>query len=71
MIDKRRKINVSEENAKRLAEMSLRIRLDAMDMALASGNNGSHLGGSLSCVEIMSVLYGEVLHLDVDDPLNR
>ncbi len=70
MIDKRRKINASEENAKRLAEMSLRIRLDAMDMALASGNNGSHLGGSLSCVEIMSVLYGEVLHLDVDDPLN-
>ena len=70
MIDKNRKIDVSEENAKRLANMSLRIRLDAMDMALASGNNGSHLGGSLSCVEIMSVLYGEVLHLDIENPLN-
>lgn len=70
MIEHNRKIDVSETNAKRLAEMSLRIRLDAMDMALASGNNGSHLGGSLSCVEIMSVLYGEVLKLDVNDPLN-
>ena len=70
MIDVNRTINVSSENAQRLTEMSLRIRLDAMDMALASGNNGSHLGGSLSCVEIMSVLYGEVLKYDVKDPLN-
>ena len=70
MIDTDRKIDVSERNAKRLTEMSLRIRLDAMDMALASGNNGSHLGGSLSCVEIMAVLYGEVLHLDIENPLN-
>lgn len=54
-------IDVSKENAKRLTEMSKRIRLDAIDMALTSGNAGSHLGGSLSCVEIMSVLYGEVL----------
>lgn len=70
MIDVNRTIYVSSENAQRLTEMSLRIRLDAMDMALASGNNGSHLGGSLSCVEIMSVLYGEVLKYDVKDPLN-
>lgn len=70
MIDINRKIDVSESNAKRLTDMSLRIRLDAMDMALASGNNGSHLGGSLSCVEIMAVLYGEVLHLDIENPLN-
>ncbi|SEW30949.1 transketolase subunit A [Ruminococcaceae bacterium KH2T8] len=70
MIDSSRTIDVSASNAQRLTEMSLRIRLDAMDMALASGNNGSHLGGSLSCVEIMSVLYGEVLRFDVENPLN-
>lgn len=63
-------IDVSGENAARLTEMSKRIRLDAMDMALASGNNGSHLGGSLSCVEIMAVLYGEVLNINPSDPLN-
>lgn len=63
-------INVSKENAARLTEMSRRIRLDAIDMALESGNNGSHLGGSLSCVEIMAVLYGEVLNIDPSDPLD-
>lgn len=70
MIRNDRKIDISESNAKRLTDMSLRIRLDAMDMALASGNNGSHLGGSLSCVEIMAVLYGEVLNLDIENPFN-
>ncbi len=63
-------INVSKGNAARLTEMSKRIRLDAIDMALESGNNGSHLGGSLSCVEIMAVLYGEVLNIDPSNPLD-
>ena len=60
-------IDCSKENAKRLAHMSYRMRLDAMDMALASGSNGSHLGGSLSCIEIMAVLYGSVLRYNVND----
>lgn len=54
----------------RLEQMAKRMRLAALDMALASGNNGSHLGGSLSAIEIMAVLYGEVLHLDVENPMN-
>lgn len=56
-----------------LVKMAERMRLDALDMALASGNNGSHLGGSLSCIEILAVLYGEVLRYDVHNPydLNR
>lgn len=52
-----------------LKAMSKRMRLAAMDMALASGNNGSHLGGSLSCIEILAVLYGHVMSYDVNDPL--
>ena len=47
-----KKIDCSADNIRRLTEMSKRMRLDAMDMALASGNNGSHLGGSLSAIEI-------------------
>lgn len=62
-------IDITDENIERLTELSKRIRLSALDMALASGNNGSHLGGSLSCVEIMAVLYGEVLRYDVKNPL--
>lgn len=64
-------IDCSAENAARLKEISKRIRLDAMDMALASGTNGSHLGGSLSCVEIMAVLYSSVLRYNVKGPLDK
>ena len=57
--------------ALRLAGMAKRMRLDALDMALAAGSGGSHVGGSLSCVEILAVLYGEVLRFDVKNPLDR
>ena len=63
-------INISKENAYRLTAMAKRMRLAGLDMALASGSNGSHLGGSLSCIEILAVLYGEVLKYDVKNPLN-
>ena len=56
--------DTSAENAERLREMSKRMRKMALDMALASGNYGSHLGGSLSAIEIMAVLYGAVLNFD-------
>lgn len=61
-------IDTSEKNALRLREMSKSIRLMGLDMARASGSNGSHLGGSLSAVEIMAVLYGAVLRYDVKHP---
>lgn len=63
-------IDISENNAGRLREMSKRMRLMGLDMARASGSNGSHLGGSLSAIEIMAVLYGEVLRYDVGNPLD-
>lgn len=62
---------VSEENAKRLTEMSKRMRFAALDMALTSGNYGSHLGGSLSAIEILAVLYGAVLRYDANNPLDK
>ena len=61
-------INCSEENIKRLNKMAERMRLSALDMALASEKNGSHLGGSLSCIEIMAALYGEGLSIDSRKP---
>lgn len=60
----------SRDDIIRLTEMSKRMRIDALNMALASGTNGSHLGGSLSCIEILAVLYGKVLNLDISNPLN-
>lgn len=63
-------MKISKECVDRLEKMAWRMRLDALDMALASGKNGSHLGGSLSCIEILAALYGEVLNIDAKDPYN-
>ena len=46
-----------------------RMRLHAMDMALAAGNRGAHVSGSLSCIEIYAVLYGAILNYDINNPL--
>lgn len=61
-------IDCSEQRAEDLREMAKRMRLAALDMALSAGQKGSHLGGSLSCMEILAVLYGEVLRLNPENP---
>lgn len=55
---------LSEEEIK---AMSKRMRLHAMDMALAAGNRGAHVSGSLSCIEIYAVLYGAILNYDIEN----
>ena len=67
-LTKERRIDVSTKKANELRAMSMRIRLNALDMALSTGQKGAHLGGSLSCVEILAVLYGEVLQIDPKNP---
>jgi len=57
---------LSEEEIKAMCK---RMRLHAMDMALAAGNRGAHVSGSLSCIEIYGVLYGAILDYDIDNPL--
>lgn len=57
---------LSEEEIKALCK---RMRLHAMDMAIAAGNRGAHVSGSLSCMEIYAVLYGAILNYDIDNPL--
>ena len=44
------------------------MRIDLLKMALAAKSAGAHLGGSLSLVEIMAVLYGQVLAFDPKNP---
>lgn len=61
-------IDCSSEKAEQLKQMAKRMRLNALDMALSTGQKGSHLGGSLSCMEILAVLYGEVLRINPDNP---
>jgi transketolase len=44
------------------------MRIYALQMSLAAGPVGAHLGGGLSMMEIMSVLYFGVLRYDVQNP---
>jgi transketolase len=44
------------------------MRLYALEMSLAAGSVGAHLGGGLSMIEIMAALYFGVLRYDVRNP---
>ena len=48
---------------------ALKIRRSVLQMALAAGSVGAHLGGALSMTEILSVLYFGVLRYDSKNPL--
>ncbi len=64
------RVNDSPETIARLREMAIRMRKMALDMALSAGPKGSHIGGGFSCMEIMAVLYGAVLRVDPQNPLD-
>lgn len=51
-----------------LEKMAKRVRNSVIAMAHAAGAGGAHLGGGLSCVEIMTALYGGVFHFDSKNP---
>lgn len=44
------------------------VKIMALNMAKDAGREGSHIGGSFSCLEILSTLYGGILQFDHDDP---
>lgn len=62
-------MNLNDEN--RISELAHTLRLRALKMAYECGNNGSHLGGGLSAIEIFAVLYGSILRFDISNPLNN
>lgn len=62
-------MNRKRLNEEEIKAMCQRMRLHAMDMALAAGSRGAHVSGSLSCIEIYAVLYGAILNYDLDNPL--
>lgn len=50
-----------------LYQSARNIRKTALKMAFESGKTGSHIGGSFSCLEIITVLYGKVLRYHLED----
>ena len=53
------------KNREELELIAKRMRLNILKMTYRSGMKGAHLGGSMSVVEILSVLYGNVMNYDV------
>ena len=51
-----------------LADMAQRMKRKVLDMAYHAGKNGAHLGGALSCIEILAVLYGSVAGVQAQNP---
>ena len=48
--------------------LALEMRRDIINMAHNAGKKGAHIGGGMSAVDILAVLYGGVMHYDVNDP---
>ena len=57
---------MDNQELKQLKVMAAKIRLDVLELLKHRGYG--HMGGSLSIVELMAVLYGKVLHIDPADP---
>jgi transketolase len=63
-------MELSENKVQYVKELSYSMRLKALEMAYNAGETGAHLGGGLSCIEIMACLYGGVAKLD-KNPLDE
>ena len=48
---------------------ALNLRKKILDMSLVAGADSSHFGGALSIVEIVSVLFSDVMRLNKKDPM--
>ena len=58
---------MEQKQAVNLELFAAKIRLNVLEMLYHRGYG--HLGGSMSIVELMSVLYGKQLHIDPGNPL--
>lgn len=53
-------------NSKELLEISSELRIDIMDMIYKAGSG--HIGGSFSCIDIITYLYFEKMNIDAKAP---
>lgn len=58
------------EDLQAITDFSKRIKLKIIETAHDAGNQGVHIGGALSCADILAVLYGSVMKYDTSNPLD-
>ncbi len=54
-----------------LKQIALQMRKDSLRMSLAAGKSGAHYGGGFSMIEIMAVLYKEIMNIDSRNPYDE
>lgn len=59
---------MQEKERMRLKKAALEMRKAALFMALSAKNEGAHLGGGLSMIEIMAALYLSIMKIDPEKP---
>lgn len=52
-------------------QLAKQVRRDIVDLTYKAGAAGTHIGGSLSAVEILAVLYNDILRIDKDHMLSE
>jgi transketolase len=60
--------NIDSNLIERIKVISKEMRIRAIKMAYNAGNNGAHLGGGLSAIELFAVLYHFVMKIDPNNP---
>jgi len=60
---------ICAESIKKCENAAHSMRKNIMHLAHQAGNNGAHIGPGLSIVEIMAVLYLDVMNLKTENPL--
>ena len=58
---------MTQELKDKLIEQCYQMKTKALEMALGTGSNGSHIGGAFSAMEIFAALY-EVANIDMNNP---
>lgn len=59
----------SQESINKIKIFALNIRKKILDMSLIAGADSSHFGGALSIVEIVSVLFSDIMRINKENPL--
>jgi len=59
---------MDEKTISKCQDWAREIRRDVIEVAHSVGKMGTHIGSALSAVEILSCLYGSILHFDSANP---
>ena len=59
-------MKINEKDSLSIKRFSIELKKNILEMAFSAGASSSHLGGALSIVDIMSVLFSQKMNLNND-----